>query len=208
MDGKGGSSRAPQKRRFYVPTVDEIEARRSRAIALRGNPILAHVRNVPWEYGEIEPDYVVGRTACVLFLSLRYHRLHPEYIYNRIERLKRTYSLRILLTFVDTDEHQAALRELNKIAIMGDMTLFLAWSSEEAGRYLETFKAYEFRSHDAIKERVEQGYLPQLTKTLTQIKSVNTTDVQTLSTVFGSLRQLSRASQEEIVLCPGFGNQK
>ena len=25
----------------------------------RGNPILKHIRNVPWEYGSIIPDYVM-----------------------------------------------------------------------------------------------------------------------------------------------------
>ncbi|KAG5460917.1 MAG: binding domain of DNA repair protein Ercc1-domain-containing protein, partial [Olpidium bornovanus] len=46
----------------------------------RGNPILVSVRNVPYEYGEVVPDYVVGQTSCALFLSLKYHRLHPDYI--------------------------------------------------------------------------------------------------------------------------------
>lgn len=34
----------------------------------RGNPLLKHIRNVPWEFSEIEPDYVMGKTACALFL--------------------------------------------------------------------------------------------------------------------------------------------
>jgi hypothetical protein len=34
----------------------------------RGNPLLQFVRNVPYEYGEIVPDFVVGLTSCVLFL--------------------------------------------------------------------------------------------------------------------------------------------
>lgn len=36
--------------------------------AQRGNPILQHVRNVPWEYDDIKPDYIVGQTTCVLYL--------------------------------------------------------------------------------------------------------------------------------------------
>lgn len=34
----------------------------------RGNPILKFVRSVPWEFGEVVPDYVLGQTACALFL--------------------------------------------------------------------------------------------------------------------------------------------
>ena len=34
----------------------------------RGNPILKFVRNVPWEYGDIVPDYQFSPTACGLYL--------------------------------------------------------------------------------------------------------------------------------------------
>jgi len=34
-------------------------------------------------------------------ISLRYHRLHPEYILTRIEKLGRAYNLRILLILCD-----------------------------------------------------------------------------------------------------------
>ncbi|KAK4996476.1 Mating-type switching protein swi10, partial [Elasticomyces elasticus] len=64
----------------------------------KGNPILANIRSMPWEYSDIPADYVLGTTTCALFLSLKYHRLHPEYIYSRIRALQGKYNLRILLT--------------------------------------------------------------------------------------------------------------
>lgn len=33
--------------------------------------------------------------------SLKYHRLHPEYIHQRIEKMKNMYKLRIILVFCD-----------------------------------------------------------------------------------------------------------
>ena len=33
-----------------------------------GNSVLSHIRNVPWEYGDIIADYQVGQTSCALFL--------------------------------------------------------------------------------------------------------------------------------------------
>uniref|UniRef100_A0A9J8CQC0 ERCC1-like central domain-containing protein n=2 Tax=Cyprinus carpio carpio TaxID=630221 RepID=A0A9J8CQC0_CYPCA len=36
----------------------------------RGHPILKFVRNVLWEFGEVVPDCVFGRTTCSLFLRL------------------------------------------------------------------------------------------------------------------------------------------
>src|SRR5437879_5024359 len=71
----------------------------------KGNPILNHVKLVPWEYADIPADYVLGATTCALFLSLKYHRLHPEYIYTRIRLLAGKYNLRIVLVMVDIPNH-------------------------------------------------------------------------------------------------------
>lgn len=34
----------------------------------RGNPVLASLRSVPWEYSDVPADYVMGLTTCALFL--------------------------------------------------------------------------------------------------------------------------------------------
>nr|CAG8481045.1 11978_t:CDS:10 [Entrophospora candida] len=174
----------------------------------RGNPILQHICNVTWEYGECIPDYVLGQTTCALFLSLRYHRLHPEYIYNRIQQLKYKYLLRILLVLVDIDSHQDSIRELSKVCVINNFTVILAWSQEEAGRYLETYKSFEYKPPDMIMEKVQDDYLSRLTHCMTQIKSVNKTDVITLASSARSLKRLMSMPSDEIGLCPGIGEQK
>ncbi|XP_054039886.1 DNA excision repair protein ERCC-1 isoform X3 [Rissa tridactyla] len=172
----------------------------------RGNPVLKFVRNVPWEFGDVVPDYVLGQSTCALFLSLRYHHLHPGYIHDRLRQLGRSYGLQLLLVQVD-DPHQA-LKELAKVCILADCTLLLAWSPEEAGRYLETYKAYEQKPPDLLKERVEQDFLSRMTDCLTSVKSVNKTDALSLLTTFGSLAAVVGASREDLSLCPGVGPQK
>ncbi|KAL4831351.1 hypothetical protein H8958_010550 [Nasalis larvatus] len=91
----------------------------------RGNPVLKFVRNVPWEFGDVIPDYVLGQSTCALFLS-----------------------------------------------------------PEEAGRYLETYKAYEQKPADLLMEKLEQDFVSR------------------------SLEQLIAASREDLALCPGLGPQK
>lgn len=69
----------------------------------RGNPILKSITNIPWEFDEaIIPDYIVGTTNCVLYLSLRYHQLNPDYIHTRLKLLGKRFELRVLLVQVDT----------------------------------------------------------------------------------------------------------
>ncbi|XP_037675678.1 DNA excision repair protein ERCC-1 isoform X1 [Choloepus didactylus] len=174
----------------------------------RGNPVLKFVRNVPWEFGDVLPDYVLGQGTCALFLSLRYHNLHPDYIHGRLQSLGKNFALRVLLVQVDVKDPQQALKELAKMCILADCTLVLAWSPEEAGRYLETYKAYEQKPADLLMEKLEQDFVSRVTECLTTVKSVNKTDSQTLLATFGSLEQLIAASREDLALCPGLGPQK
>ncbi|KAM6978467.1 DNA excision repair protein ERCC-1 [Tautogolabrus adspersus] len=174
----------------------------------RGNPILKFVRSVPWEFGDVVPDYVLGLTTCALFLSLRYHNLNPNYVHDRLKQLGQTFTLRVLLVQVDVKDPHHALKELARICIMADCTLILAWSPEEAGRYLETYKSYEKKPADVLKEQVEKDYLSKVTDCLTTVKSINKTDAITLLSTFSSVEGIISASKEDLVLCPGLGPQK
>uniref|UniRef100_A0A8U7NGU2 DNA excision repair protein ERCC-1 n=2 Tax=Corvus moneduloides TaxID=1196302 RepID=A0A8U7NGU2_CORMO len=174
----------------------------------RGNPVLKFIRNVPWEFGDIVPDYVLGQSSCALFLSLRYHHLNPDYIHERLRSLGRSFGLQVLLVQVDVRDPHQSLKDLAKVCLLTDCTLLLAWSPEEAGRYLETFKSYEQKPPDLLKERVEQDFLSRVTDCLTGVKSVNKTDALSLLGAFGSLAAVVGASREDLSLCPGVGPQK
>lgn len=124
----------------------------------RGNPILKSIQNVPLEFrDDILPDYVVGRTTCILYLSLKYHNLNPDYICQRLKELGKLYELRVLLVQVDTPEPHNALKSLTRISLLADLTLMLAWNAEEAGKIIETYKLFEKRGPDLIMERVESN---------------------------------------------------
>lgn len=174
----------------------------------RGNPILKHIRNVPWEYGSIVPDYVMGKANCALFLSLRYHQLNPTYIHNRLKELGKGYDLRVLLVQVDVTDPHHLLKDLAKMCILADCTLVVAFSVEEVGRYLETYKVYENKPAEALMEKTDTDYVSKLTDTLTTVKSVNKTDCMTLLSTFGSFEEIVKATKEDLSLCPGFGPQK
>ena len=58
-----------------------------------GNAVLRHIRNVRWAFADLVPDYILGPTACAIFISLRYHVLHPQYLGKavHVEPMKPTY---------------------------------------------------------------------------------------------------------------------
>ena len=82
------------------------------------------IKNVGLEIGDIAADYQVGTHNGVLFLrlacepqptskltnSLKYHRLHPEYIHQRIEKMRNMYRVRILLVLCDVVSEQGGAK--------------------------------------------------------------------------------------------------
>lgn len=174
----------------------------------RGNPLMKFITNTPWEYSEIVPDYAIGRSTCILFLSIRYHQLNPDYIHDRLKQLGKAYNLRVLLVQVDVAEPHHSLKHLTRICILADLTLMLAWNAEDAGRIIETYKIYEKKPPDMIMEKNETGVQQRLINSLTSIRSVNKTDAMTLLTNFGSISEIVKTSDKTLGLCPGIGPQK
>ncbi|KAJ9131503.1 hypothetical protein P3X46_035158 [Hevea brasiliensis] len=174
----------------------------------KGNPLLKHIRNVRWAFADVVCDYLLGQNSCALYLSLRYHLLHPDYLYYRIRELQKNYKLRIVLCHVDVEDVVKPLLEVTKTALLHDCTLLCAWSLEECGRYLETIKMYENKPADLIQGQMDTDYLSRLTHALTTVRHVNKTDVVTLGSTFGSLSNIMDASMEDLARCPGIGERK
>ena len=174
----------------------------------KGNPSLNYIRSLPWEYSDIPADYVLGATTCALFLSLKYHRLHPEYIYSRIRALGHKYNLRILLTMVDIQNHEESLKGLSKTSLINNLTLILCWSAQEAGRYLELYKSYEHASPTSIRAHQATSYSEKLVEFITVPRSINKTDAVSLVSTFGSVRAAVNARPEEIGEITGWGEKK
>ncbi|KAL4921111.1 restriction endonuclease type II-like protein [Aspergillus aurantiobrunneus] len=174
----------------------------------KGNPILNHIKLSQWEYADIPADYVVGATTCALFLSLKYHRLHPEYIYSRIKLLAGKYLLRILLIIVDIPNHEESLKELSKTSIINNLTLVLCWSAPEAAHYLELYKSCEHSQPTAIRTQQSQSYKDSLVEFVTAPRTINKSDAASLISTFGSLQNAINAQPEQISAVPGWGEKK
>ena len=207
-----GASSAPQVK-VQQPKPQVIPNRSGPSAILvstrqKGNPILNHIKLLPWEYADIPADYVVGTTTCALFLSLKYHRLHPEYIYSRIRLLAGKYNLRLVLVMVDIPNHEDALKELSKTSIINNLTLILCWSAPEAAHYLELFKSSEHAQPTAIRTQQAQSYKESLVEFVTAPRSINKSDAASLISTFGTLQNAINAQPEQISSVPGWGEKK
>jgi DNA excision repair protein ERCC-1 len=174
----------------------------------RGNHVLDYIKNVPFAYSPMVPDYILSSTRCALFLSCKYHARFPQYINRRISELKTDFSLRILLVLVDVEDAASTLLSLNTLAVTNNMTLLLAWSEEEAARYLETFKAFDGKDASLIQRKEQTNHVDQVGEFLTGCKGVNKTDAGLLVGQFRTLRSVMTASMDEMALVPGMGEVK
>jgi DNA excision repair protein ERCC-1 len=174
-----------------------------------GNPILPFIRNVPWSYATMRPDYIFNSTSCGLFISLKYHVLYRNYIRTRIAELKTDFNVRILLVLVDVEDNEKVLLELNTLAVQQNWTLILGWSEEEIARYLETYKALNSRDASSIQKSKDSGHwIDQMTDVLTTCKGTNKTDAAAILGQFQNLRSVMAASPEELALIAGLGPVK
>ncbi len=85
----------------------------------------------------------------------------------------------------------------------------MAWNQQDCAAYISTLKSFENKPPDAIKEQVDSNHFSQINRTLTTIKSVNKTDILTLSSHFKTLRDVVvNGNGKSMQHLTGFGDQK
>ncbi|EJW84471.1 helix-hairpin-helix domain-containing protein family protein [Wuchereria bancrofti] len=130
-----------------------------------GNPVLKYIRNVPFEWADIKADFEAGKEMGILYLSLKWHKLHPNYIETRINNDGAGYVIKILLVLVNV-EPRHILRELNLFCYRTGWTLMLCYSAEEAAEYLENLHISRNRNEqsaiNAMQERKKNGFACQM----------------------------------------------
>ncbi|CCE82352.1 Piso0_002075 [Millerozyma farinosa CBS 7064] len=157
----------------------------------KGNPLLTNslMKSTSWSYdGSILSDYYINPTLQILFLSLKYHKLHPEYVWQRLKKINKgaansssrnDRALRLLLVVVDVEAHQELLRKLSGFCVKNDLSLVLSWSFEEAGNYIVFAKKYELSASkvDSVIRGIKgQSYQACVTEALTTVPAINKTD--------------------------------
>lgn len=203
-----------------APTISTLDASVTVQVnrCQTGNPLLQYMQNVVCEFRDgLVPDYVLfnaneNSNTCILFLSIRFHLLHGSYLEERIGRIQRddvtSYRNKIVICFVDIEDYVVSLLEINRVTLLSQFTLILSWSWQEGARYIETLKSYEQKPASLIQERVETDFLSQANNLLGGIRSINKTDIITLLSTFGTIKNLMNASPEEMAVCPGLGAKK
>ena len=175
-----------------------------------GNPILPFLCSTRWTFADIAPDYVLGEDAAAVFLSLRFHLLHPTYVAQRAASLKPWPRLKLLLCHVDVENPGPPLTAVNVAAARAGVTLLCAFSAGEAARYLELIRAFlaARTPPDAIAGRVGDDYLSRLGAALTTVRGVTRADVLALGGAFDTAAAILAAPRAALEATPGVGPTK
>mmetsp|Transcript_60658 Transcript_60658/g.113323 ORF Transcript_60658/g.113323 Transcript_60658/m.113323 type:complete len:217 (-) Transcript_60658:192-842(-) len=173
------------------------------------NPMLNCVRSTLIEFvDDLPADFLAGPETAVLFISLKFQRLHPDYLSGRAKALG-DFRNRVLLCRVDLDNPDEPLEQVTSAAFHGKLSLLLAWTDAEAAAYLETLHRYQSKGAEALKSRVQQGDdRARLLEVLTTMKGINKSNATSLASHFGSFAQITKASEEEFLRCSGIGDKK
>ncbi|CAB3408497.1 unnamed protein product [Caenorhabditis bovis] len=177
-----------------------------------GNPVLKYVRNVRYEWGDIAPDFECGSTFAVVYLSFKYHKMHPNYVYTRLSaRGENNYKHKVLLAYCNVEEPRHVQRELNMMCYRQGWTLVICYSVEEAAEYIENFKLSQskdvtFKKPGAENDGNERAQLHEIAVgILTAARGITKTDAQRLLFNFGTLENIGKADEAKLALSPGLG---
>lgn len=171
------------------------------------NPMLKYITQVRKEYhsGITQYDFLCTSTTPILYLSLQYHKLHPNYIYQRLEKK----IPKILLILTDISDHRECMQQLHKLSLLKGFTIICAYNEREAGRWLETFTSFGYKGTESIQTRIGNDYKSKITNCLAgSIRGINKTDVTTLLFTFGSFKNIALIGKHGLRGCPGMGETK
>eukprot|EP00913_Durusdinium_trenchii_P023909 g22454.t1 len=143
-----------------------------------------------------------GPDTAVLFISLRFQRIHQDYLDRRLKSLGE-WRNRILLCRVDVEQPEEALEQVTLTAFHGKLSLLLAWTDAEAAAYLETLHRHQSKGAQALMGRLTQGDHEARLR-----EGINKTDAAALAARFGSFAGVAQAQREDLLRCSGIGDKK
>lgn len=175
----------------------------------KGNKLLERLK-VTHEYGPStqSADFVISSSICALFLQMKYHRLHPEYIFGRVKDVGDAYKLKILLIYLDIDAPEAHLADLSRLCFSTQWTMVVANSYAACARYIEDYKKLENVLPKSIMGKDKKGYSEQAKEFVASVRSINKENSTALLATMGSIAAAVEADEEKLIAIPGWGEMR
>ena len=168
-----------------------------------------------WESHNIVADFEMGKTTVGLVLPLLAHKRNEKGVLLRMAHVKGDYLHKLLIIINDMAEQQDEAIYLTRLGILcntSGWTMVVAWSPEEAARYIRTFRKYLNHSVALIDDKLDTRrtglFYANFETALLTIDGIQQRDVRHLLARFGSFAQLANADVEWLKECENFGPVK
>jgi len=163
----------------------------------KGNPLLNSISqgSIVWSDSTLA-DYSIGFEIAALFLSLKYHRLHPDYFSTRIKNMIGNFNTRVLLVLVDIENPDNLISSLTSICLASNISILLAFSYEEAARWISSM----IGSHNVSLEDLKASMDSPIEMAINSLHSlgISRKDAEKLIDSLGSVEACYHADVEVI----------
>lgn len=141
----------------------------------RGNNLLDYLK-IPYSFTEeITTDYEVKNFISILFVSIKYHSINPEYLIMRNNSLK-NYKIKILLILIDIPNYQDFLKDF----IIFDFQIFYCLNNFEASKFISFFYKNANLSSDNLKQKYSLDKLERKKEFFKKFPKINKNDLKNL----------------------------
>ncbi|KAK8799512.1 hypothetical protein WA158_006061 [Blastocystis sp. Blastoise] len=154
------------------------------------------------------PDIEINDQTCAFYLPLSKYTMNKKTLLERIDNVKRFYSVILVLCYIDTEKNVFDLRDLSSSLMFTSASLIVTHSKQESAQYIEIYKLYENASPVQIKEKVSENVIEQTHNILKHIKTIDKRNVTEMCNRFTCMADLLKVSYTELEDIPGMGDKK
>ena len=151
-------------------------------------------------------DFAITDEIAILFLTIKFHRLNPQYFDDRAKKLIGPWKTRILILLIDDDNPNRHISALTQTAMAHNMTTVLAFGYEEASKWLHSYYTIQDSSLDELKSTSESNY--DIAVNMLHSLNISRKDAEDLLNTFGSIDKILKASKEQISKATSMSSSK
>lgn len=171
------------------------------------NPLIPLLNGIETQISEADIfDFCIGDDIAFLFLTIKFHRLNPQYFDDRAKKLMGPWKTRILILLIDDDNPNKHISALTQTAMAHNITTILSFGYEEASKWLYTYYNIQDSPIDDLKASNETNY--DIAVNMLHSLNISRKEAEELLHAFGSIEKILKASKEQISKATSMSSSK
>lgn len=163
----------------------------------QNNKVIEYLHPGTYEWStDISCDFAIKNQIGVLYLSLKFHREHQNYIKTRLAANNDYFPVNILLLVSSSENDSSQINELTQLCITHNITVVLAFNTEESARWIQSMYQTQNSTLESLKTEDEANIDTAINAL--HCLGVSHKEAEALLLKFGSLEKCLNATQSSI----------